>query len=87
MINFEAAKRAYTNRFTMEHVPTWALKRPCDCGGTAMWFYAPQYRTDREWFENTVFPPNQMCHDTDCFSTNPSWPLGKQLSAPYRRIP
>ena len=25
MINFEAAKRAYTNRFTMEHVPTWAL--------------------------------------------------------------
>ena len=52
-----------------------------------MWFYAPQYRTDREWFENTVFPPNQMCHGTDCFSTNPSWPLGKQLSAPYRRIP
>ena len=35
MINFEAAKRAYTNRFTMEHVLTWALKRPCDCGGTA----------------------------------------------------
>lgn len=84
-MNFEQAKAAYVHRFTMEHVPAWAARRPRDDGGTATWFYAPQYRTDKEWFENTLFPPSNPFHKKDCHSSNQSWPLGQHLDAPYKR--
>lgn len=83
-MNFETAKQRYVHRFTMEHVPDWAVQRPCDHGGAAEWFYAPQYRTDKEWFENTAFPPHSG-HRTDCRSSNQSWPIGQKLTAPYRK--
>jgi hypothetical protein len=86
-LSFEQAKAAYLQRFTMEHVPTWAARRPCDSGGTATWYYAPQYRSDKEWYDNTRFPgePGWIGIGTDCHSTNPSWPLGQHLDQPYRR--
>ena len=42
-------------------------------------YYAPQYRTDREWYDNTVFPPESGFKDS-CESRNPSWPLGEDGS-------
>lgn len=83
-ITFEQAKRQYVHRYTIEFVPAWAL-RVCENNGM---YYAPQYRTDREWFDNTLFPPNipwQNKRDTSCYSTNQSWPLGKWLTRPYRK--
>lgn len=81
-ISFEEACRTYVHRFTMEHVPAWAAsERP---GGT---YYAPQYRSDREWYDCTKFPgekglPGNSRH---CESGKPTWPLGMFLTQPYKR--
>ena len=72
-LSFEAAIARYGFRFTLEHVPAWAL-RPL--GGK---YYGPQYRTDREWYDASIFPPAVKF----CQSSNPSYPLGKWLDAPY----
>lgn len=81
-MTFDEAKRRYVHRFTMEHVPAWARKVRED--GT---YYAPQYRSDREWYENTVFPPQhplgKRCRD--CYSTGQTWPLGKAMAYPYKK--
>jgi hypothetical protein len=83
-MTFEQAREAYVHRYTMEHVPAWA-KRPCDNGK----FYAPQFRTDREWFENTKFPPNNpFAHskrDTSCYTSGQTWPLGQWLDKPFAK--
>jgi hypothetical protein len=80
-ISFEAAKAQFVHRFTMEHVPAWALEKRPD--GT---FYAPQYRTDREWYDSTLFRGESTLAGRDhCFSSGQTWPLGKALSAPFRK--
>lgn len=86
-MSFEDAKRTFVQRFTMEHVPAWALDKRID--GT---HYAPQYRSDREWYENTVFPGDTGGRFTAppegaryCEARNPSWPLGQSLDAPFTR--
>jgi hypothetical protein len=80
LISFDDAKRLYVNRYTMEHVPLWA-KQPCSGNGK---YYAPQYRSDAEWYENTDFPPlKARGSDGDCFSANPTWPLGQWLDKEY----
>lgn len=82
--SFEEAKRKYLNRFTMEHVPQWA-KEPVNFRGD---YYAPQFKSDKEWYENTKFPgepggPNK--NSRHCEST-PTWPLGKAfLKAPFTK--
>lgn len=78
-MDFERAKRNYPHRFTMEHIPDWARQK---CNDT--FFYAPQFRSDKEWFEHTVFPPNPLCDKEHCYTSGQTWPLGKQLSSPYR---
>lgn len=86
VITFEEAMRTYVNRYTMEHVPEWAQSRPADHGGTETRFYAPHYRTDREWYENTYFKgEHELADEGRCYSTNQSWPLGQWLEQPYRR--
>lgn len=82
VISFSEAKRRYTNRYTMEYVPAWARGEGPGNGK----YYAPQYSTDREWYDNTVFPgegnlPEQEGH---CMTMNASWPLGEWLEEPYR---
>jgi hypothetical protein len=87
-LSFEEACRKYVHRFTLEHVPSWGLKRPVDHGGTATWYYAPQYRTDREWYDNTIFfgEPGFIGPDNAaCYSINQTWPLGQHLYQPYRK--
>jgi len=82
-MTFENAKALYVHRFTMEHVPAWARK-PLSDGR----FYAPQYSSDREWFEHTLFPPNNPLGKrvSDCYSSGQTWPLGQWLDAPYTRV-
>lgn len=77
-MTFEEARARYVNRFTMEHVPAWAMKRRED--GT---YHAPQYKSDREWYENTHFPPHPLCDKGHCHSHSQTWPLGKSLPGPY----
>jgi hypothetical protein len=76
-MTFEEAKRVYVHRFTMEHVPARARKPHLDR------YPAPQYRTDAERFANTEFPPDNPLSKRDCHSSNPSWPLGQWLDAPF----
>jgi len=77
-LSFEQAKAAYVHRFTTEHVPAWARVPPPD---KSLGFYAPQYRTDREWYDNTEFPTRNTRRF--CSSSNQSWPLGRWLDKPF----
>jgi hypothetical protein len=83
--SFEEAKRRFPGRFTMEHAPRWArCSGPVILSGGTVRYYAPQYRTDREWYDGTKFPGERDCVSEDhCFSFLPSWPLGRWLEAPY----
>lgn len=76
VVGFEEATRIYINRYTMEHVPEWA-RRPRAEG----LYYAPQYATDREWYDNARFPGEEghLGITNDCTARNPSWPLGEWL--------
>lgn len=82
-VTFEQATAQYVHRYTMEHVPAWA--RTAAPNGK---YYAPQFRTDREWYEHTEFPPHRFSmgkRDTSCYTSGQTWPLGQWLDAPYRR--
>ena len=83
-LSFEAAKACYTHRFTAEHVPAWARRRAPNGR-----FCAPQYASDREWYDRTVFPGEAAHilgrqHGGACDSRGQTWPLGKWLDAPYQ---
>ena len=77
---FEQAKRLYINRYTMEHVPAWARKI-CING----LFYAPQFRSDAEWFANTKFNGDAGWYGigSDCQTSGQTWPMGEWLESPY----
>src|SRR4051812_40883140 len=78
---FEQACARYVNRFTMEHVPQWST---ATCGA---YYYAPQFATDREWYEHTKFPGDvgYPGFAPDCYTTGQTWPLGQWLLSPYRK--
>lgn len=73
---FDQACAQYVHRYTLQHIPQWA-KQPASNGK----YYAPQYLTDQEWYDNTVFPPDSLSDD-HCMAVNQSWPLGMWLEAP-----
>jgi hypothetical protein len=79
-ISFEDACNAYPHRFTCDHMPVWAHKQRQD--GT---YYAPQFHTDREWYDATKFPGEQGedSPEGDCYTTGQTWPLGKALRKPF----
>jgi len=78
--SLEQAKARYTTRFTMDHVPAWAKIR----ARNGM-FYAPQFASDEEWYEHTLFngEPGYLGQGHDCYTTDPVWPLGKWLPSVY----
>ena len=77
-ITLEQAKAQYTNRYTMEHIPQWA-KEICDNGK----YYAPQYTSDLEWYNNTKFAGEGGIADRKhCYSNGQSWPIGQWLDKP-----
>jgi hypothetical protein len=83
-ITFEAAKANYLQRFTMEHVPSWALNPVAEALTTRHRYYAPQYRSDAEWYALTDFP-TPTARDQSCHSRTPTFPLGRWLAKPYVR--
>jgi hypothetical protein len=73
----------------MEHVPAWSQVSPKGINGDPdrPGYYAPQYRSDKEWYDNTLFS-GETGHPGPrgfCFTSNPSWPLGHWLDKPYRK--
>lgn len=80
--SLEAAKAIYVHRFTMEFVPQWA-RRPLNDGR----YYAPQFRTDAEWYANTLFPgePGHPGGKNFCYTTGQTFPLGQWLDKAYER--
>jgi hypothetical protein len=80
-ITLAQAKEAYPHRFTCEHVPAWAKRSFREAGGTKDTYPAPQFASDAEWYENTVFPDEQGHDETAdyCETRNQSWPCGKEL--------
>lgn len=83
-VTFTQAKARFVHRFTMDHVPAWAAK-PNERGD----HYAPQFRSDREWYDNTKFAGEPGfpfgSRETCCFTSGQTWPLGKWLARPYGR--
>ena len=81
-ISLEQAKSRYPHRYTMEHRPAWAAQQ---CGNGK--YYAPQFRTDLEWYENTTFPGEGCLPKADkhCETSGQTWPLVKWLDQPYKR--
>lgn len=80
-LTFEAAKAQFVNRYTMENVPRHA-QTPAANGK----FYAPQYASDKEWYDRTFFKgENELATARHCYSTNPSWPVGQWLDAPFNK--
>lgn len=79
-LSLDIAKAQYVNRYTLEHVPQWARAR-CEGNGRA---YAPQFRTDSEWYDNTTFPGegDLSGRSEHCETRNQTWPLGQWLARP-----
>lgn len=77
-ISLETAKGLYVHRYTLEHIPEWARK------SHEGKFYAPQYRTDSEWYDNTLFPGEDFVSERSrhCYTNGQTWPLGKWLAKP-----
>lgn len=71
----------YINRYTVDYVPAWT-RTPCEGNGK---FYAPQFASDSEWYENTKFPgePGHHGMGDDCYTSGQTWPLGNWLDAPF----
>lgn len=80
-ITFEQAKSRYVHRFTMQHIPAWAREVREDGS-----YYAPQYRSDKEWYELTKFPGEDGIPKREkfCQSNGQTWPLGKSLANPFK---
>lgn len=79
-VSFEQAKAMYVHRFTMEHQPAWSRK-PC----SPSWHYAPQFASDREWYDLGRFNEErgEGWRDTGMISGEPTWPLGERLDVPF----
>jgi|SRR5580700_298042 hypothetical protein len=80
-VSFEQACARFVHRYTMDHVPQWA-RRVRENGS----FYAPQFASDREWYERTIFPGEPGVHgnSSHCYTSGQTWPLGQSLARPYR---
>jgi hypothetical protein len=78
-LSFERAKALYVNRFTAEHKPAWANERALNGK-----FYAPQFSSDREWYEHTLFHgESDMADRRHCYTSGQTWPLGHWLNEPF----
>lgn len=85
-LTFERAKALYVHRYTMEHVPAWALVPVVDPTSLGKRYYAPQFRSDMEWYENTLFKgESELADNRHCHTSGQTWPLGHWLRAPYQR--
>lgn len=88
-ISFERACAQYVHRYTMDHVPAWAMERPdAQRNGDPIRadYYAPQFASDREWYDNTLFHgESELATRGHCYTSGQAWPLGHWLDKPYRK--
>lgn len=88
-LSFEAACAKYVHRYTMDHVPAWAMERPDaqrNDDPIRPGYYAPQFASDREWYEHTLFHgEHELATRTYCYTSGQTWPLGHWLDKPYRK--
>ena len=81
-VSFTEACQRFTNRYTMEHVPGWA-RQPMPNGK----YYAPQFRSDREWYDNTLFKgEHEMADAKHCWTQKWTFPLGLFLETPFHKM-
>lgn len=79
-LSLAKAQAQYVHRYTMEHKPTWA---ELPHNGR---YCAPQYRSDQEWYDHTLFPGERghpFPGEDSCYSTGATWPMGTWLDKPY----
>ena len=92
--DFAEMCQQYPHRYTMEHIPQWVIASNAP-GATRSSqyhvdgrrvYYAPVYASDREWYDNTLFPgeAGYIGDGSACFSTGATFPLGRYLSGPYK---
>lgn len=86
-ISFEDAKRLYVHRYTMEHKPQWATNETFTIDGETV-YYAPQYVSDKEWYDLTVFPgEKELSKNANyCHSENQTWPIGRHCVRPFNPL-
>ena len=86
-VTLAQARAWFPYRFTMEHVPEHAAHPVRLAKSAEPVYYAPQYRTDQEWYDNTAFPGEETMPKRGrwCNSRNSSFPLGRWLPAPYKK--
>jgi hypothetical protein len=84
-VSFKEALVIGDGRFTLEHIPEWYRRSPRRHGVVEM-YHAPQFRSDREWYDNTVFfgEAGHYGGPKNYHSLNYSWPLGMWVEKPYR---
>lgn len=78
----------FVHRFTMESVPQWSRRAFSQPIVGPPLYYSPQYRSDAEWLERTVFAITDKRGDLSkggqfCYSRDHTWPLGKFLGELY----
>lgn len=80
-LTLEKACAKYPHRFTMEHVPRWALK-PCARGDGN--YPGPHFITDCQWYEASEFlGENTTSERKYCRTLKLVHPLGKWLEKPF----
>lgn len=80
-LTLKQAQKQFPHRFTMEHVPRMAKDMLPNNK-----YPAPQYRTDQEWYDNTVFhgEPGHFGPKNTCVCTAATFPMGAFLDEPYK---
>lgn len=71
----EEVKKKFTNRYTKEHKPKWALEK---LNGNER---KPQFESDDEWLRWTWFKVNNWGFfdpRSEGFHSRPTWPDGKE---------
>jgi hypothetical protein len=82
-LSFREACGIYNNRFTMEYIPLWS-----EIPREDKTYFAPQFETDREWYNNVKFFGEEGWKGEDkayCYTIGETWPLGESLDKPYTK--
>jgi hypothetical protein len=75
----------YVHRYTLEHKPAWTNKPrevTDDQGRVTQAAYAPQFASDVDWLEHTLFNVKKdgTLANASCWSS-PTWPLKESINA------
>lgn len=91
-VSFAQACAQFVHRFTCDHIPAHVRKphvNPANPEKDGL-FYAPQWASDREWYDATTFPGEPGLHGNSnhCETGTPTRPLGKGfLREPFHKNP